>query len=97
MANLISQPFRLFEEHCFEELEKELGFGWLIERVFERGTVDDIRAMRRYYGDKKIKKEVVKIQWLSKHLLYLFSGIYNIPPEKFYTYQLIHGIKLTDK
>jgi hypothetical protein len=87
-----STPDRFIDDCCFEELENEMGTAWLIEKLFSRGTVNDIKAIRKYYGDKRIKKEVVKIQWLSKETLSFFSGLYNIPKENFLTYQLIHRL-----
>ena len=87
-----SDPDRFIEDYFFEKLEDEMGAAWLIEKLFSRGTINDIKAIRKYYGDKRIKKEVVKIQWLSKETVCFFSGLYNIPKEKFLTYQLIHRL-----
>lgn len=89
METYSSDPNRLIENYYFEQLEKKMGAAWLIERLFSRGTTDDIRAIRKYYGDERIKEEVVKIHWLSKESLYFFSSLYNILPEEFLTYQLL--------
>jgi hypothetical protein len=87
-----STPDRFIEDCCFKELESEMGSAWLIEKLFSNGTIQDLKAIRKYYGDERIKKEVVKIQWLSKELLSFFSGLYEIPKENFLTYQLINKL-----
>ena len=80
------------DSSLFKQLEEEMGVAWLIEKLFSRGEIDDIKNIRRYYGDKRIKEEVVKIKWLSKEDLSFFSGIFEIPKENFLTYRLIHGL-----
>ncbi len=82
----------LIDPTLFEELEKEMGISWLIEKIFTRGDIQDVRNIRRYLGDEKIKDEVVKIQWWSKEELSFLSGIFDIPKENFLTYQLIHEL-----
>jgi hypothetical protein len=83
----------LIDSSLFEELEKEMGASWLIEKIFTRGDIKDVRNIRKYFGDEKIKEEVVKTQWWSKEELSFLSGIFNIPKENFLTYQLIHELK----
>ena len=39
---------RFIEDYFFEQLEKEMGVQWLKERIFERGTSGDIKAIRKY-------------------------------------------------
>ena len=87
-----STPDRFIEDFCFEELEKEMGSAWLIEKMFSNGTIQDLKAIRKYYGDERIKKEVIQIQWLSKESVSFFSGLYEIPKEDFMTYKLIHKL-----
>jgi hypothetical protein len=47
---------RIFWDVNFEALDYNLRANFVIERVFERGDVEDIRQCRRYYGDEKVKK-----------------------------------------
>ena len=65
---------------------------WLIKRTIQRGTVSDIIAIRKYYGDKRIKEEMIQIQWLNKEIIYFFPGLKNISEEKFLTYKLLHRL-----
>jgi hypothetical protein len=38
----------------FEQIDYDAQANFVIERVFERGDVEDIRQCRRYYGDEKL-------------------------------------------
>ena len=41
----------------------------IIERVFTRGDIDDIKIIFKLYGMKVIKKEIVKAGFLDKKTL----------------------------
>lgn len=43
---------RIFWDVNFDTLDYDKKASFVIERVFERGDVDDIRQCRRYYGDE---------------------------------------------
>ncbi len=45
---------RIFWDVNFELIDYEAKANFVIERVFERGDVEDIRQCRRYYGDEKV-------------------------------------------
>ena len=45
---------RIFWDVNFDMLDYDLRANFVIERVFERGDVDDIRNCSRYYGDEKV-------------------------------------------
>lgn len=44
----------LFWDVNFELIDYDKKASFVIERIFERGDVQDIRNCRRYYGDEKI-------------------------------------------
>ena len=48
-----------------EKLDFEKRASFIIERVFERGDVEDIRMCRRYYGDEKIGGVLLNAKWLT--------------------------------
>ncbi len=56
---------RIFWDVDFEKLDYDGKAAFVIERVFERGDVPDIRACRRYYGDEKIRQVLTNAKWLS--------------------------------
>ena len=49
---------RIFWDVNFEKLDYDLRANFVIERVFERGDVEDICQCRRYYGDEKLNPEL---------------------------------------
>lgn len=66
---------RIFWDVNFELLDFDLKSKFIIERVFERGDVPDIRACRRYYGDAAIRQALTESKWLSLRTVYLASAI----------------------
>lgn len=79
---------RIFWDVNFDVLDYNTKSSFIIERVFERGDVEDIRQCRRYYGDEKIKHVLLKAKFLSDHRLYLASAIVNEPLNAFRCYTL---------
>ncbi len=66
---------RIFWDVNFENLDYDKKANFIIERVFERGDVEDIRQARRYYGDEKIRAALTNAKWLSLPTLYLASAV----------------------
>ena len=75
-----------FWEYDISKLNPEEDFYTIIPRVAMRGNEYEIREMRKFYGDEKIKKILTQIRYLDKYTLSLFSNIYDIPKEKFQCY-----------
>lgn len=50
---------------------------FVIERVFERGDVEDIRQCRRYYGDDIIRNVLINAKWLSLSTICLACALFN--------------------
>ena len=68
---------RLFWDVNFENLDFQKKANFIIERVFERGDVEDIRTCRRYYGDKKIKDVLTHSKWLPLNTIYLACALFD--------------------
>ena len=68
---------RIFWDVDFDNLDYDAKANFVIERVFERGDVPDIRNCRRYYGDEKMRDVLTKAKWLSKESVYLASAIFD--------------------
>ncbi len=66
---------RIFWDVNFENLDYDAKANFIIERVFERGDVEDIRNTRRYYGDEKIQGALTNAKWLSLPTIYLASAV----------------------
>lgn len=66
---------RIFWDVNFEAIDYDAKARFVIERVFERGDVEDIRNCRRYYGDEKISEVLLSAKWLSLQTIYLASAV----------------------
>ena len=66
---------RIFWDVNFDELDYDKKAVFVIERVFERGDVPDIRACRAYYGDDKIREALTNAKWLSLQTIYLACAV----------------------
>lgn len=74
-----TQPFfykRIFWDVDPDEMDYNTKASFIIERVFERGDVEDIRYCRRFYGDAKIEAVLINAKWLSLSTIYLASALF---------------------
>jgi hypothetical protein len=79
---MIDKPIlnkRIFWDVNFETLNYETKANFIIERVFERGDVPDIRNCRRYYGEEKIADALLNAKYLPLITIYLASAVINKP------------------
>lgn len=79
---------RIFWDVDVDRLDFDKRAVFVIERVFERGDVADIRNCRRYYGDKRIASVLLAAKFLPEHRLHLASAVINAPIESFRCYTL---------
>lgn len=79
---------RIFWDVDFENIDYDTKARFVIERVFERGDVDDIRNCRRYYGDEKVTEALLNAKFLPEHTMYLASAVINKPLNDFRCYIL---------
>ena len=79
---------RIFWDVNFEALNYDKKAGFVIERVFERGDVEDIRQCRRYYGDEKVTDVLLKAKYLPERRLHLAAAVINKPVTEFKCYTL---------
>jgi hypothetical protein len=77
---------KLFWDVDYDKLDWEKYASWVIVRVFERGDVDDIRQVRRHYGDEKISDSLLNAKSIRLERLYLASAVIDQPLEKFKCY-----------
>jgi hypothetical protein len=78
MVNNTSTPVfnkRIFWDIDFASLDYEKKAAFVIERVFERGDVPDIRNCRKYYGDERIRIVLTNAKWLPLTTIYLACAI----------------------
>ena len=80
MNNKAEKPVfnkRIFWDVDFEKIDYDKKAVFVIERVFERGDVEDIRNCRRYYGDEKVATILSNAKWLSLATICLASALFN--------------------
>ena len=79
---------RIFWDVDFEKIDYDAKANFVIERVFERGDVEDIRQCRRYYGDKQVTDALLKAKYLPLHTIHYASAMIDRPLEDFRCYTL---------
>ena len=79
---------RIFWDVNFDALDYDKRGRFVIERVFERGDVGDIRQCRRYYGDEKITEVLLTAKYLPEARLHLAAAVINKPVNDFLYYKL---------
>lgn len=79
---------RIFWDVNFASLDYDLKANFIIERVFERGDVEDIRQVRRFYGDDLISTVLLEAKFLPLRRIYLASAVIHKPVSDFRCYIL---------
>ena len=79
---------RIFWDVDFESIDYDKSAKFVIQRVFERGDVSDIRECRRYYGIEKITKILLNVRYLPEKTLYLAAALLNKDLNEFKCYSL---------
>ncbi len=79
---------RIFWDVNFDALDYDKRARFIIERVFERGDVDDIRQCRRYYGDAFITKVLLTAKYIPERRLHLAAAVIDKPVNDFQCYKL---------
>ena len=59
---------------------------FIIRRVFDRGTWDEILNLVIWYGEESVKKSVMSAPSLRIATIYLASAFFNTKPEQFACY-----------
>ena len=54
----------IFWDVDLEKIDYQKTTTFIIQRVFERVDVDDIRNGRRYYGDEKVTEALPNVKWM---------------------------------
>ncbi len=79
---------RIFWDVDFAKLDYDGKASFIIERVFERGDVEDIRQCRRYYGDEKVTAALLNAKFLPLQTIYLAAAVVDRPLTDFRCYKL---------
>lgn len=79
---------RIFWDVDHEKMDYDAKANFIIERVFERGDVEDIRNCRRYYGDEKVTSALLNAKFLPLHTIHFASAVIDKPLTEFRCYIL---------
>ncbi len=79
---------QIFWDTDFSKIDYVKSWQSVIERVFDRGDIEDIRQVRRYYGDEKVIDALTSARYLFDETINFCAGIFDIPKEKFRCYIL---------
>ncbi len=79
---------QIFWDTDFNKIDYDKSWQSVIERVFDRGDIDDIIQVRRYYGDNKIIEALTSAKYLFDETINFCAGVFDIPKEKFRCYIL---------
>ncbi|HKL09346.1 MAG TPA: hypothetical protein VJ896_11270 [Bacteroidales bacterium] len=84
----------LFWDLDLRKLDEQKNKTIIIERVFTRGDIDDLKILFQLYNIEVIKQEIVKAGFLDKKTLNWASLFLNIPKTKFKCYTKIQSRKV---
>ncbi len=77
---------RLFWEVDLNTLDPLEHQQYIIERVFERGTWNDLKKLADIYKIGDIKNALKKARWLDEKTMYFVSAYFNIPLQEMRCY-----------
>lgn len=76
----------LFWDTNYSEIDWQKNARYVIERVLTRGTLEDWKSLKEFYGLNKIKEEIVNSRSLDKITLNFCSDFFQIPKAQFRCY-----------
>lgn len=76
-------PKRLFWDCMPDDLDLEANASFIIGRAVERGGLEDWKAVRRHYGDEKMKQVVTKLRSLCPKSVNLCCLAFDLEPKDF--------------
>ncbi len=79
-------PRHLFWDINYSSLDTETHARFIIQRVIQRGSIQDWTDIKEFYGLEFIKREILLIRTLDPKTLNFFSTYFGISKEKFRCY-----------
>lgn len=69
-----------------EKIDYEKNARYVMEKVINRGSFEDIITIKKFYGDIRIRKEIVNAGWLGDKEIYFCCAIFDLKPTDFQCY-----------
>lgn len=70
----------------FDSLDPEQNAVFIMEKVFNYGLWSDQLAVIKYYGEERVKREIVKGAYYKKKVFRFLCAIFDLQPEDFTCY-----------
>jgi len=70
-----------------EKIDYEKNAAHVIQKVFERGTLDDIISILNFYKEKKIKTALLNARYLMNNTMSFACVLFNLKIEDFRCYK----------
>jgi hypothetical protein len=67
----------------FEDIDYQKYDKWVIERIFEFGTKDDVYEIIKFYGEEYCKITLTNSKFIRLNAIAIASLLFSIPREKF--------------
>jgi len=85
-------PNHLFWDTDLKSLDFKNNARFVIQRVIQKGSINDWRTIKAFYGLEFIKKEIIQIRDLDPLTLNFFSTYFNIDKKDFRCYIMQQSI-----
>ena len=83
----------LFWDVDFSKLDFEEYAAFVIVRVMENGTREEVRDVWEFYGDKTVKEHLIQARYLSPRTISYFANLYGISRSRFRSCKTLEGVK----
>jgi hypothetical protein len=83
MADILEQLQSLFWDTDVSKLSVETDWKYIIQRVVERGSCSDIRAVWQLYGPARIRDTLLHVRCLDKKNISFFANLFDLNPADF--------------
>ncbi len=76
----------LFWEAVVSELDMEVHAMYIVPRVMDYGTLEDVRFVMKYYGKPRIKEILLDAPALQRRTISFFASYFSLPQDSFKAY-----------
>lgn len=83
MLNILQLSPRAFWDVNMDSLDEKEHTDWIIVRVFEWGSFDDLLEVWAFYGDKRVKNALLKAPYLTEQTWLFAASLFKLNPSDF--------------
>ncbi|MGN6530995.1 MAG: DUF6922 domain-containing protein [Ginsengibacter sp.] len=82
-AEIIHLSKQAFWDVDMDQLDYEKNADYIISKVFDNGSLQDVLETIAWYGDNKVAEALKKAPYLKEITMIFASKFFNIPPSSF--------------